>query len=157
MNFKIRTVIVDVISAFFILLFVYAALSKILDFEKFRVELGKSPIVSSFAGFMAILVPIIEISIALLLVVKRSQYLALYASFSLMVMFSVYIWIILKFSAYVPCSCGGVLQNMTWTQHLFFNIGFVILGAAGILLYPLTIKTLSAVRGDAYTPEIISN
>ncbi|WP_316834610.1 MauE/DoxX family redox-associated membrane protein [Pedobacter nutrimenti] len=149
MNYKTRTVIVEVISAIFILLFVYAALSKILDYEKFRVELGKSPLFNAFPGATSVIVPLTEIVIALLLIVKRYQYLALYISFSLMVMFSVYIWIILKFSPYIPCSCGGVLQNMTWTQHLIFNIGFVILGAIGILVYPSNIKTLSAVRGKA--------
>jgi len=137
----------EIISALFILLFVYAALSKILDFQKFQIELGKSPILNAYSSYVSVVVPTLEITISILLIVKRFQYIALYASFSLMVLFSCYIIIILKFSSYIPCTCGGILENMTWVQHLIFNIGFIILGIFGVLLYPNKIKSLSAVRG----------
>jgi uncharacterized membrane protein YphA (DoxX/SURF4 family) len=157
MNNKKRIIVAEAISALFILLFVYAALSKIQDFEKFKVELGKSPILNAFATYVAVAVPAVEVLIALFLVMRRFQYLALYAAFSLMVMFSAYIVMILNFSSYIPCSCGGILENMTWTEHLLFNIGFVILGVIAILIYPLDIKSLSAVRGKAFVPEIEGN
>jgi len=149
MNLKTRTIIVEVISAFFIILFIYAALSKIQDFQKFRVEMGKSPVLNSLAGFMAIAVPALELIITGLLLVKRSQMIALYSSFCLMVMFTAYIAGILKFSSYIPCSCGGILQSMTWNQHLVFNLLFVFLGGMAILIYPAQTKDLSAVRGKA--------
>jgi len=148
-----KEIMIEIISALFILLFVYAAVSKLQDFEKFRSELGKSPILSALADYMVVLVPAVELLIPVLLVIRRFQYLALYASFSLMVMFSTYIVMILKFSPYIPCSCGGILENMTWTQHLLFNVGFVVLGAMAILIYPLNIKSLSAVRGKTLVPE----
>ena len=131
-----RKIFIEIICALFILLFVYAALTKIEDFEKFRVQLGNSPIIAPLANWMAWIIPILEISITLLFFFKRFQLIALYASFSLMVMFSTYIVAIIKFSEYIPCSCGGILQNMTWNEHLLFNIGFVFLGIVGILLYP---------------------
>ncbi|NQX56894.1 hypothetical protein HQN86_24970 [Pedobacter panaciterrae] len=136
MKSKVRETLVEIISALFIILFAYAALTKIEDFEKFRIELGKSPILSLFAKYVAVGIPLIELVIAALLALKKMQYYALYLSFSLMVVFSVYIIVILKFGTYIPCSCGGILQNLTWSQHLFFNIGFVILGALSILIYP---------------------
>ncbi|WP_316838134.1 MauE/DoxX family redox-associated membrane protein [Pedobacter nutrimenti] len=151
MNFKTKTVIVEVISALFILLFIYASLSKVLDFEKFMVELGKSPILSSLADLMAITVPALELIITGLLFIKRSQMIALYSSFCLMVMFTAYIVGILNFSPYVPCSCGGLLQYMSWNQHLVFNVIFVLLAGIAILIYPINIKDLSAVRGKAET------
>jgi hypothetical protein len=49
-------------------------------------------------------------------------------------MFTAYIITILNFSEYIPCSCGGILQNMTWKTHLVFNIGLVLLSIAGILI-----------------------
>ena len=52
-----------------------------------------------------------------------------------MVMFTAYIIAITRFSEYVPCSCGGVLQNMSWNQHLFFNIGFVLIALTGVILH----------------------
>ncbi len=69
-----------------------------------------------------------------MLIIPRLRLLALYASFSLMVMFTVYIFIVLNYSPFVPCSCGGILEKMGWTEHLFFNIGFVFLAMIGILL-----------------------
>ena len=140
---------VEFISAVFILLFVYASLTKLQDFEKFRVQLGKSPIITSFAGLVAWSIPSIEILVALTLAIKRLQLIGLYASFSLMVMFSAYIVAILKFSDYIPCSCGGILQNMTWMQHLLFNLLFVILGAFAILIYPNKNQEFISKKGEA--------
>jgi len=153
MNQKLRNILAEIISALFIILFAYAALSKILDFEKFQVELGKSPILSAFSSILAFFVPGFELLVALLLILKRCQYWALYVSFGLMIVFSAYIIIILNFSYYIPCTCGGVLENMTWDQHLVFNIGFAVLGAMGVLIYPQNVKNLSAVRGKAFVPE----
>lgn len=136
-------VIIEIISGLFILLFVYAALGKVLDFQKFRVELGKSPILSYLADLVSYSIPAIELLISILLTIKRFRYVALYAAFSLMTMFSAYIIVILNFSSYIPCSCGGVLQNMTWSQHLVFNLIFCVFGTIAILIYPAN-KTLSA-------------
>jgi uncharacterized membrane protein YphA (DoxX/SURF4 family) len=139
-NNKSMSIIIDIITALFIILFVYAALSKISDFEKFKVQLGRSPLILAFAGWVAWVIPIFEVIIAVILAIKRFQLFGLYASFSLMVIFSSYIVAILKFSEYIPCSCGGILENMSWTEHLIFNSGFVLLGIIGVLLYPLNDK-----------------
>lgn len=136
MNVIRKSLVYEVIASLFILLFVYAALSKIMDFEKFRVELGKSPVLNAFSGIVAVVIPVIEIIISIYLATKRYQLIAFYAAFMLMVVFSAYIVDILNFSSYVPCSCGGVLQNMSWPQHLVFNIGFIILSIIAILIYP---------------------
>lgn len=118
----------------FIVLFTYAAFSKLSNFETFTVQLGQSPLLSPFAGWVAWLIPAIEIILATLLMFKRSQFFALTGSFALMVMFSAYIFIILNYSEFVPCSCGGILEKMNWTQHLYFNIVFCFLSATSIIL-----------------------
>jgi uncharacterized membrane protein YphA (DoxX/SURF4 family) len=141
---KIRQFLVDLILFLFILLFVYAASNKLMDFENFEIQLGKSPVLSDFAHFVAWSIPTTELSIAILLIFKNSQLIALYASFSLMVMFSAYIVVILNFSEYIPCSCGGILEHMTWTQHLWFNMSFVVFGIMAVLFYPNTQKEIIA-------------
>jgi len=133
---KNKTIAVDIINGLFILLFIYAASSKLLDYQKFTIELGKSPLLSAFSHWLAWLVPAIEIGIGILLLFKRFQLTALFASFSLMVIFSAYIIAILNFSEYIPCSCGGILENMNWKQHFWFNMMFVVLGVLAILLSP---------------------
>lgn len=130
-----RQFLSQLIDALFILLFMYAAMSKLIDYERFRIQLGESPMLTAFARPLAWIVPAVEIVIAILLAIPKLRLSGLYASFTLMVMFSVYIIVLTGYTEYVPCSCGGVLQDMTWNQHLIFNIVFVILGAIGIMIY----------------------
>lgn len=131
---KTQSLIVEIIALLYVLLFVYAAVSKILDFENFQVQLGQSPLLSAFAHWVAFGTPFLELSIVLLLVFPKCRLPGLYAAFSLMVLFSTYIIVILNFSSFVPCSCGGILENMSWTQHLVFNILFVVLAIVGIYM-----------------------
>jgi hypothetical protein len=127
-------VIVEAICFLFIFLFMYAAVSKLIDYQKFKVQVGQSPLLTAFSNWVIWIIPGIEILISLSLAIQKWKLLGLYASFSLMVMFTAYIIAITSFSSFVPCSCGGILQNMTWTQHLVFNIAFVLLALVGILI-----------------------
>jgi hypothetical protein len=127
-----KNTFIDVGSYLFVFLFLYAAISKLLDFETFTVQLAQSPLLSAYAGFIAWAVPGIEILIACLLIMERFRTIALYASFTLMVMFTAYIFIILNFSDFVPCSCGGVLEKLSWTQHLIFNVFFILLAGVAV-------------------------
>ena len=133
MNIKTKTIVVDTISILFIILFIYAATSKIFDYGNFKAQLGRSPLLARFWNWIWI-VPTIEILIAILLPMPRTRLLGLYASFSLMTMFTAYIIAILRFSEFIPCSCGGVLSHMSWTQHLWFNVAFVLFALTGIIL-----------------------
>ncbi|KQR91420.1 hypothetical protein ASG01_13680 [Chryseobacterium sp. Leaf180] len=119
---------------FFILLFCYASISKIMDFENFQIQIAQSPILSSFAGFVSYLVLGIELMTAVLLLFENTRKLGLYFSFTLMVLFSFYIYLILNYSEFIPCSCGGILEKMDWRTHLVFNLATVSLAAAGIML-----------------------
>lgn len=126
--------IIEIICALFIILFIYAALTKLIEYEKFRVQIGQSPLLTAFAGWIAWTVPAAEILISIMLLFGRLRLTGLYAAFSLMVMFTTYIICILTLSLYVPCSCGGVLEKLGWTEHLIFNIAFIIMAAVAILL-----------------------
>jgi uncharacterized membrane protein YphA (DoxX/SURF4 family) len=131
----LRKSILEAISLLFILLFVYTAVSKFLDYENFRVVIGQSPLLTRFAPMLAISVPVAEIVIALLLAVPRYRRAGLYASFAMMVPFTTYIIVLVTLSEKVPCSCGGVISRMTWKQHLYFNLGFVLLALLGMWLH----------------------
>lgn len=130
----IKTIAIQCISALYILLFVYAALSKLLAFETFTLQLAQSPLLSAYAPFIAWTVPALEIGLSLLLLFSITRTIGFYAAFVLMVMFTVYIFIILHYSDFVPCSCGGVLEDLSWNEHLVFNIVFILLAAVAIAL-----------------------
>ncbi len=127
-------ILVKTISVLFIVLFVYAATSKLLDYETFTVQLSQSPLLSAYVSIIAWAVPGMEIIIAILLMTPRFRTVAFYAAFLLMVMFTAYIFIVLNFSDFIPCSCGGVLEKLSWSQHFIFNLVFILLAAFAILI-----------------------
>jgi uncharacterized membrane protein YphA (DoxX/SURF4 family) len=135
MKFLKRFNFLDVIIFLFISLFIYAAASKILEYDMFKATIGKSPLIMNHAHWLAWMVPAVEIIVSLAFIVPRLVLPALYASFFLMFTFTAYIAFILTFSPYVPCSCGGILSQMGWTEHLIFNTGFTLLAVVGIMLH----------------------
>ncbi|MNS50998.1 hypothetical protein D3C72_836610 [compost metagenome] len=138
----IKSVIIELICLLYVLLFVYAAVSKLLDFENFQVQLGQSPLLSPFANFVSIAVIFMELIIAVLLCVPKFRNFALWNALALMAMFTTYIVIILNFSSFVPCSCGGILEKLGWTEHLIFNIAFLFLAITAILMQSLNNRIL---------------
>lgn len=131
---KFKKTIIEVISLLLVILWVYAGLSKLLDYETSRFQLGRSPFLEHFAGIVAWAIPVSEILVAIGLLIPRTRLASLYASFALMLMFTGYIYLILNHSYYIPCSCGGVLSGMDWYTHLWFNIGFTTLALTAIIL-----------------------
>ncbi len=135
LSVPIKKTIVYIISLLYVLLFVYAATSKLFDFENFRVQLGQSPLLSAFSDWVSILVPFIEFLVCILILIPRLRPTGLFAAYGLMMMFTTYIFIILHYTSFVPCSCGGVLEKLNWKQHLIFNVFFIVLAALAILLH----------------------
>jgi len=128
---------VQIISILFIILFTYAAISKLLDHESFTLLLAQSPFLDVYANLLSWLIPVIELMIAVLFFFPKLSLEALWSSLFLMVIFTAYIIIVLSYSESIPCSCGGIITSLSWNQHLYFNIGFIVLAACGILLaYP---------------------
>lgn len=141
---------VELISFLFTLLFVYAAAVKLMDHDRFVLQLGQSPLLSPYAGLVSIAVPLTELLLSALLLVPATRLIGFFGALSLMVMFTAYIVAILNFSSYIPCSCGGILEKLGWREHLVFNIAFILLSLAAIVL-------LSATRpiGESSLPRSI--
>ncbi|MBE9600168.1 MauE/DoxX family redox-associated membrane protein [Pedobacter sp. MC2016-24] len=129
-----RKIIVEAIVYLFVLLFVYAAGTKLVEFEKFREQLAQSPILADMASQLAWLIPVAEIMISILVLFPATRLLGLYGCFSMMVIFTAYIVSVITFSKQLPCACGGVIEALSWRGHLIFNMGFVVLALLGIYL-----------------------
>ncbi|MEO2081156.1 MauE/DoxX family redox-associated membrane protein [Leeuwenhoekiella sp.] len=125
---------VNGVCGFFILLWVYAATAKLLEFEDFSVQLGQSPLLSAYAGVLVWLVPLSEYVLSGLLLIPKTKKVGLYGSLCLMMAFTTYIIIILNYADFVPCSCGGILESLGWTEHLIFNGVCVLLAAFAFLI-----------------------
>lgn len=129
-----RGLIIELISTFFILLFAYTAVNKLATYNTFVDQLSKSPYLEQYAVSIGWLIPVTELIVAVLLVYRRTRLTGLFGSFGLMLAFTIYIYMMLHYSHYIPCSCGGVLAQMSWQQHLVFNIVSCVLALAGITL-----------------------
>jgi putative oxidoreductase len=130
-----RQVLLETISALLIMLFLYASVSKFLDFRTFIGEMNNQPFPNSLTPFLVWAIPSLEILISIALIFERTRLAGLYASLLFMILFTIYAGaILLHLFAYVPCSCGGVIKKLTWRQHLVFNLFFVAISIIGIIL-----------------------
>jgi hypothetical protein len=130
-----KTIAINFIAHFFILLFLYTAVMKTIDYSTFSDVLHRSPLIGRFSPIVAVVTPLIEYAIAACLLFDRSRKTGLYASFFLMIFFTLYVWYMLNYSSNIPCTCGGILRSMTWHHHLYFNASSSILALIGITLY----------------------
>ncbi len=129
-----QKIAIEIISSLLILLFVYAASSKLIDYNAFKVQLKNSLWLMPFATIIVWLVPAIELLISFILTIKVIRLYGLYASLLILSVFTIYISGMLLSGKHLPCSCGGVIQQLSWRQHLLFNLFFIILSIAGIVL-----------------------
>jgi hypothetical protein len=118
----------------FIFLFVYTALSKLHEFNLFKSVLQKSPLIGTKSEIVAVLLPAIEILFASFLFIPKTRKMGLYSTSILMSIFTIYIGYMILFTPHLPCSCGGVLKQMTWKQHLIFNLVFTAVSLLAIVM-----------------------
>lgn len=131
----IRKLPFELITALLVILFTYTAISKILEADTFAKQMLNQPLPGWFSKTLVWIVPASELIASLLLLIKPLRYYGLIFSFLLLLAFTIYVALILSHSFnYVPCSCGGVLQTMSWQVHLIFNIGFTLLAVTGVLV-----------------------
>src|SRR5690625_3083728 len=92
-----RELAVTFISIVLIVLFVYAAITKIRDFEIFNVRLNQSPMLEGMGEWWAVIIPVVLLFIAILLLFERTRSVGLKYALALMLMFTIYIGVVLLF------------------------------------------------------------
>lgn len=142
-----RRILLEVISFLFMLLFLYTVASKWLHFEQFYKQMNLQPFDDKFTPLLVWGVPIAELICVVLLVFNKTRLMGLYMSTFLMILFTGYVGLV-KIGYYekVPCSCGGVINKFTWSQHLALNIFFLLLGIIGIWLQRRKPTSMNQIR-----------
>ncbi|MFC4163882.1 MauE/DoxX family redox-associated membrane protein [Epilithonimonas zeae] len=154
---NLKDITVTSIAYFFVLLFIYASVSKIIDFENFQIQIAQSPLLSAYAGYVSYAVILTELVISSALLTKNYRNIGLYSSLLLMSAFTIYIYLILKFSDFVPCSCGGILEKMDWRTHLYFNLLCVLLAITAIIINEkYNIKSLSSQKSSRTNLKLLA-
>jgi uncharacterized membrane protein YphA (DoxX/SURF4 family) len=130
---KKRTFI-EIIALWFVILFLYTGISKLMDYPVFAEQIAMSPILEPVASWIAWMLPLSEFLAAILLFIPQWRRKGMYAAFLLMVFFTFYVGAILIYNDHLPCSCGGVIELLSWKGHLVFNNICVGLALTGIVL-----------------------
>lgn len=131
-----RKWLVETIVLLLFILFVYAAASKLIDYKHFSFQIDSQPFDNRLTPWIVFGIPALEFILAGMLIYKRTLLAGLWGSLILMLLFTGYIGLIqLNYFGKIPCSCGGVISQLNWTQHLFFNLFFVLISIAGIILH----------------------
>lgn len=136
-----KRIFIVAISIISIILFLYAAINKLADYDLFKDEIAVSPILKPFAGVIAWLLPLAELIIAGSLLIPKWRLLGLYAAFGLMIMFSIYVVMLFTVNEKTHCSCGGIIDLLSLKQHLMLNLVLALLQAIGIKFQKQTVQT----------------
>lgn len=118
-------------------LFVYTAYAKIIDHDRFLKGLSRVHLISGFAVGISFLVPVTEIIVALLLLIPKTSKWGLYTFTTLMLVFTAYIISALIWEKKIPCHCGGAIEKLSWSQHIWFNVAFIALAIFALWLNKL--------------------
>lgn len=124
-----RNTLIEIIAALFILLFVYTAASKLFEFSSFRKVLSTSALIGNKAPVVAWALPLMEFGISLLLFASRTRRQGLWGA---MLLVAGYLAYMLFLSSGFSANYAGVFRNMSWTQHLIFNIFFMLLAVLAL-------------------------
>jgi hypothetical protein len=130
-----RDLTIKIITSLLIILWVYTAGSKLMDFPDFKNQLHLQHFSETTAKILIIALPLTELVTAVLLTTKY-QKLGLKTSLVMLTIFTAYIILILSgYYIKVPCSCGGVLKFLGWRLHLLFNIFFLTINILALYLF----------------------
>jgi uncharacterized membrane protein YphA (DoxX/SURF4 family) len=122
-----RATIAKLIAFLFIILFLYTGISKLMDFDVAKEQIALTTLLAPIAGFVVIFIPAAEIITSILLFFPKTRIYGLRASLALMLAFIGYIVYLLNYNDQLPCTCGGVLEQLSWPQHLILNSVLILL------------------------------
>lgn len=127
--------IIEILAGLLALLFLYTALSKLVDLRHFVRAINNQPFDNRYTEVLVIALPAAEILAGLLLLVPRLRLAGFAMSAILMLSFTSYVALVtFHFYERVPCACAGVFDQLTWLQHLIFNAVFLVGSLIGLFL-----------------------
>jgi putative oxidoreductase len=129
-----RSAIIHSVTSLLVLLFVYTATSKLLDYDAYRLEMRRQVLPAILLPVLTPVLPAAELLMAPLLLIKATHRIGLYAACLLMLLFTIYVGLaVAGVYPHLPCTCGGVISGMSWTAHLALNIIFLLLTIVAIV------------------------
>lgn len=133
---KKKQIAFNIVIALLLLLWIPVSIDKISDFAAFKNNIINQPFSDELGYILVYSLPPLEMLIAIALITERFRKAGLSLSILLMTAFTGYI-VVALLGAWeeLPCGCGSVIDGMNWTQHLFFNLFFLVLSISGLYLW----------------------
>lgn len=128
-----KELINEIICALLILLFIYASFSKLSNIQEFKHAMHLQPFPNWLKNVIVTTLPTIEIVVSIMIGFQKSRRIGLILFVGIMLLFTIYIAaILINWFHRVPCSCGGVIQQLGWRNHLIFNLLFIVIAICAI-------------------------
>lgn len=137
-----RTTIIETIIFLYAILFLYTGISKLTTYEETKDGLAEVLMLKPFAPVIAFTLPWIEFAIVIMMIIPRWRLKGFYSALGIMTAFTIYIIGLLSFTDKLPCSCGGVIGELSWPQHIILNLVFIAMAITGIYLERLQKKEI---------------
>ena len=122
--------IIDVIAIALALLFIYAAVEKLVNIGTFRTQLDKSPLVGSFSSAAVWLLPLLQVLTSVLLIRQVTRLAGLFCAFFLIAAITVYLVTMISAGDSQPCDCGELWQGLSEEWHIILiSLEFCLQGS----------------------------
>lgn len=128
-----KSTIIEIISILFAMLFLYAAISILMDYTFFKRQVADFSVLKPITPFIAWFLPLSEIIVAILLFVPAWRLRGLYGAAALMILLTGYVIVLLNFSKRLP-GLIMVPDFLSWKQQLVLNCILLVVAVMGIVL-----------------------
>jgi putative oxidoreductase len=124
---------VVILTVLLILFWLYAAGTKLYDFNTFKGEMNNQVFSRRISNALAYTLPAVEIMIAALLVNSTTRLTGMILSCSMILVYTTYVGLaLLDVYNRMPCNCAGLLSS--WEANLILNLLVTAVAAAGLIL-----------------------
>lgn len=115
------------------LVFVYTAGSKWLDMPATREAFLNQPLPKWMATALVYIIPSAEFVCGILLLVPGKRKIGFCIAVVLMGLFTGYVALVLTgIFGRIPCSCGGIVSTLGWSEHLVLNVALLTVAFVGL-------------------------
>lgn len=126
---NLKRLFIEVMAGLFVLLYLYTAIMKLRGIPLFIGSMSHVPLIQAHANLLSGLIPAMELAVSVFLIIPGTRFYGLVMATGLMAAFTFYVSYILISPEKLPCSCGGIIEQLGWVGHLFLN-GSLLLGGA---------------------------
>ena len=115
-------------------LFLTSAYTKVNKHETFASGLSSVQVIGSSAEIIAWCVPLAELLVSILLIIPSTQRWGLYGFIGIMLIFTIYVGSMLIWAEKLPCNCNLIIEKLSWSEHVVFNLSFIGLAVLALWL-----------------------